>query len=50
MAAAGVVGAPAEFRRQRMEKEMAILPGTCHACKEPITRRQKSFTKSDRLR
>lgn len=27
---------------ERFEKEMAILPGCCHACREPITRRQKS--------
>lgn len=30
--------------RERMDKEMAILPGVCHGCREPITRRQKSFT------
>ena len=29
---------------ERMEKEMAILPGTCHGCREPISNRQKSFT------
>lgn len=29
---------------ERMAKEMAILPGACHGCREPITRRQKSFT------
>lgn len=29
---------------ERMEEQMAILPGACHACKEPITKRQKSFT------
>ncbi|MFF5642919.1 hypothetical protein [[Kitasatospora] papulosa] len=29
---------------ERMEKEMAILPGTCHGCREPISKRQKSFT------
>lgn len=28
----------------KMARDMAILPGSCHACKEPITRRQKSFT------
>lgn len=33
-----------ERATDRMAEEMAILPGTCHACKEPITRRQKSFT------
>jgi hypothetical protein len=26
-----------------MEKEMAILPGCCHGCREPITKRQKAF-------
>lgn len=29
---------------ERMAEQMAILPGMCHACREPITRRQKSFT------
>jgi hypothetical protein len=29
---------------EKMAEDMAILPGSCHACKEPITRRQKSFT------
>lgn len=29
---------------EKMAETMAILPGTCHACKEPITKRQKSFT------
>lgn len=28
----------------KMARDMAILPGSCHACKEPITKRQKSFT------
>jgi hypothetical protein len=32
----------AERATERFEKEMAILPGMCHACREPITRRQKS--------
>lgn len=27
---------------ERLEKEMAILPGVCHHCREPITSRQKS--------
>lgn len=27
---------------ERFEQEMAILPGMCHACREPITQRQKS--------
>jgi len=29
---------------EKMAEDMAILPGSCHACKEPITKRQKSFT------
>lgn len=33
-----------ERAAERMNEQMAILPGTCHACREPITRRQKSFT------
>ncbi|BBB01044.1 hypothetical protein RVR_8278 [Actinacidiphila reveromycinica] len=32
----------AERAAERFEQEMAILPGCCHACREPITRRQKS--------
>ncbi|WP_331756275.1 hypothetical protein OHA04_45230 (plasmid) [Streptomyces sp. NBC_01590] len=27
-----------------MAEQMAILPGACHACREPITKRQKAFT------
>lgn len=30
--------------RERMDKDMAILPGVCHGCREPITKRQKRFT------
>jgi hypothetical protein len=30
--------------QERMEEEMAILPGCCHACREPITKRQKSIS------
>jgi hypothetical protein len=30
--------------RAKMARDMAILPGSCHACKEPISKRQKSFT------
>lgn len=33
-----------ERATERLEKEMAILPGVCHGCREPITKRQKSFT------
>lgn len=33
-----------ERATERMAEQMAILPGSCHGCKEPITRRQKSFT------
>jgi hypothetical protein len=33
-----------ERASKRMEKEMAIMPGVCHGCREPITKRQKSFT------
>lgn len=29
---------------ERMAEDMAILPGSCHGCREPITKRQKSFT------
>ncbi|WP_052432809.1 hypothetical protein [Streptacidiphilus carbonis] len=28
---------------ERMAEEMAIMPGCCHACREPITRRQKAI-------
>lgn len=28
----------------KMARDMAILPGACHACKEPISTRQKTFT------
>lgn len=27
----------------KMARDMAILPGACHACKEPISTRQKTF-------
>lgn len=33
-----------ERATERMEKEMAILPGVCHGCREPISKRQKHFT------
>lgn len=33
-----------ERASERMEKEMSILPGVCHGCREPISKRQKSFT------
>lgn len=29
---------------QRMERALAILPGSCHGCREPVTARQKSVT------
>lgn len=29
---------------ERMEENLAILPGACHGCHEPITSRQKSFS------
>ncbi|MEU8726775.1 hypothetical protein [Streptomyces antimycoticus] len=29
---------------EKMEKEMALMPGVCHGCREPITKRQKHFT------
>ncbi|GGS42023.1 hypothetical protein F2B00_03315 [Streptomyces parvus] len=32
-----------ERAAERMEKEMAIMPGVCHGCREPISSRQKSF-------
>lgn len=28
----------------KMDRDMALMPGVCHGCREPITRRQKSFT------
>lgn len=28
----------------RFAEDMAILPSSCHGCREPITKRQKSFT------
>jgi hypothetical protein len=31
-----------ERASERMAKEMAILPGCCHSCHEPITHRQKT--------
>lgn len=33
-----------ERASDRMAEQMALMPGVCHACREPITRRQKSFT------
>ncbi|MGW3563573.1 hypothetical protein ACWDSL_06670 [Streptomyces sp. NPDC000941] len=33
-----------ERATERMAADMAILPGSCHGCREPITKRQKSFT------
>lgn len=33
-----------ERAAELMEEQMSILPGMCHACGEPITRRQRSFT------
>lgn len=29
---------------ERMAEDMAIMPGLCHGCREPISSRQKSFT------
>ncbi|MCX4801802.1 hypothetical protein OG594_09075 [Streptomyces sp. NBC_01214] len=29
---------------ERMSKDMALVPGVCHGCREPITARQRSFT------
>lgn len=29
---------------RKMAQDMAIVPGLCHGCREPITKRQKSFT------
>jgi len=29
---------------KKLDAEMSIIPGLCHACLEPITRRQKSIT------
>ena len=31
----------AERAGEQFEKQMAILPGACHSCREPITSRQK---------
>lgn len=33
----------AERATERFEQQMAIMPGCCHDCHEPITRRQKSY-------
>lgn len=33
-----------ERATERLNEDMAILPGACHGCREPITKRQKSFT------
>ena len=33
----------AERAGERFEQEMAIMPGSCHACREPITSRQKFY-------
>jgi hypothetical protein len=33
-----------ERATERMDKEMAIMPGVCHGCREPISNRQKHFT------
>jgi hypothetical protein len=33
-----------ERASDRLDKEMAILPGVCHGCREPISKRQKHFT------
>jgi hypothetical protein len=32
-----------EVEAKRMDVVMAILPGCCHACREPITKRQKTI-------
>lgn len=29
---------------EKMDRDMAILPGVCHGCREPISKRQKHFT------
>lgn len=33
----------AERAGERFEQQMAIMPGSCHACREPITSRQKYY-------
>lgn len=33
-----------ERAAEKMAQQMAILPGCCHACREPISKRQRSFT------
>jgi hypothetical protein len=33
-----------ERATEKLEKEMALLPGVCHGCREPISKRQKHFT------
>jgi hypothetical protein len=33
-----------ERSAERMDEEMALMPGLCHGCREPITQRQKTFT------
>lgn len=29
---------------ERLNREMAIVPGCCHSCREPVTKRQKTIT------
>ncbi|MGW4270768.1 hypothetical protein ACWEGQ_00020 [Streptomyces seoulensis] len=29
---------------EKMDQEMALMPGVCHGCREPISKRQKHFT------
>lgn len=33
-----------ELASERLERQMAIVPGACHGCLEPISKRQKAFT------
>jgi hypothetical protein len=33
-----------EHATEKMDRDMALLPGVCHGCREPISKRQKSFT------
>lgn len=33
-----------ERESERFAEQMALMPGVCHGCREPVTKRQKSFT------
>lgn len=33
-----------ERATEKMDRDMALMPGVCHGCREPITKRQKHFS------